>query len=649
MDLYSAAKRMARPFRFTNPDSHREISLASRGLIGNGITCALIRPDGVLDWLCFPRFDSPSVFAGILDERGGTTAITPATWPYESLQRYDPDTNVLETLFRMERKGVVRIIDYMPWTNDPRATIHEVHRHIECVAGTVELTLVFDPRFEYAGSPTRLEREEHGLVARGARGEQLNAVFSGEAHWEPHGETGLRARIRLTPGERRWMVLSWDSGRPESIAAHRPFDHLRATRQAWRQWSHRLRYEGPWRHHVLRSALTLKLLMYAPTGAVVAAPTTSLPEWIGGPRNWDYRFSWVRDAAMAVRATNLIGYPDESREFFYFMRDTLSRGGPLQVMYSLQGGTVPPEQTLPHLSGFQGSGPVRIGNGAREQLQFDTVGALLDAAYHFERFGGRLELHTWRLLKSVLQTTAQRWHEPDHGIWEPRTEMRHHVHSKLMCWQALRRGQHLARLFAEPAFERACAEQAELIRRDILRHGVDPTGRHFISAYGRAEPDAALLLLPIAGCFGAGEPLVQRTIDWLRAELGAGRFLYRYRMDDGVEGPEGGFLLCGFWLAEALALSQRIEEAQDVFVVHAEASNHLGLLAEEVHPLTREQLGNFPQAFSHLGLINAAARIDLALRMRDEGETAPPHLLEPEPPAIEPLQVPDLEAPGQGL
>ncbi|QRO01062.1 glycoside hydrolase family 15 protein [Archangium violaceum] len=630
MDLYSAAKRMTRPFRFSNPASHREVSLASRGLIGDGITCALVRPDGVIDWLCFPRFDSPSVFAGLLDEvRGGFTGILPATWPFESLQRYDPDTNVLETLFRVERQGVVRLIDYMPWTNDPRSTIHEVHRRIECVEGSLELNIIFDPRFRYGESETRVTREEHGLVAHGARGERMVAVLSGEVQWEPYGASGLRTRIRLDTGERRWMVLGWDAERPAPIAAYRPFEQLRATRQAWREWSRQFRYEGPWRDNVLRSALALKLLMYAPTGAMVAAPTTSLPEWIGGPRNWDYRFSWVRDAAMAVRATNLIGYPNESREFFYFVRDTLKHGDPLQVMYSLDGGPVPEERILSHLVGFQGSTPVRIGNAARDQLQFDTAGALLDAAYLYERFGGRLPLRTWRLLKAVILTTARRWREPDHGIWEPRREMRHNVHSKLMCWLALHRGRHLARLFAEPDLLKACTREAELIRSDILRHGVDPSGKHFVGAYGSNEPDAALLLLPIVGCFEARDPLVQGTIDWLREELKAGPFLRRYRTDDGLTGPEGAFLLCGFWLAEALALANRLEEAEKVFVVHAEAANHLGLLAEEVHPLTREQLGNFPQAFSHLGLINAAARIDLALRMRDEGQSAPPYLVDP--------------------
>ncbi|RKH47243.1 glycoside hydrolase family 15 protein [Corallococcus sp. AB050B] len=645
MDLYSAARRMARPFRFTNPASYREVSLAGRGVIGDGCSCALVRPDGVIDWLCFPRFDSPSVFAGILDdEKGGITGITPVVWPFESLQRYDPDTNVLETLFRFERKGAIRIIDYMPWTNDPRSTVHEVHRRIECLEGPVELNIVFDPRFGYGASRTRVEREEHGLVARGSGGERLVAVLSGEAEWRPcealsghpcREDSGLQTRIRMGPGERRWMILSWDSDRPEPLAAYRPFDHLRDTRQAWREWAQQLHYEGPWRHHVLRSALALKLLMYGPTGAMVAAPTTSLPEWIGGPRNWDYRFSWVRDSAMAVRATNLLGFQHESREFFYFVRDTLQRGGPLQVMYTLDGAAVPPERELEHLAGFQGSRPVRLGNDAKDQFQFDTAGALLDAAYLYERSGGRLPLRTWRLLRSVIQATARRWNEPDHGIWEPRREMRHNVHSKLMGWLALRRGQHLARLFGETALEQSSAALADVIRADILRNGVDPSRKHFVGAYGGNDPDAALLLLPIVGCFRGTDPFILRTLDWLRAELGTGPFLRRYRMDDGVGGPEGGFILCGFWLAEALALANRIQEAEDVFVAHAEASNHLGLLAEEIHPLTREQLGNFPQAFSHLGLISAAARIDRALRLRDEGQSEPPHLLEPEPPSIE--------------
>jgi GH15 family glucan-1,4-alpha-glucosidase len=333
-----------------------------------------------------------------------------------------------------------------------------VHRRIECVEGRVPLCVTFDPRFEFGASSTRVELEANGLVAKGAAGERMTAVLSGVAEWEPipEGGGGVQAHLELRAGERRWMVLTWGSERPEPIAAYRPFDHLRATRQAWRQWAQRLRYEGPWRHHVLRSALVLKLLIYAPTGAMVAAPTTSLPEWMGGERNWDYRYSWVRDAAMAVRAASAIGYPDEAREFFYFVRDTLETGDPLQIMYTLDGGEVPSERSL-GLAGFQGSRPVRVGNGAKDQLQLDTAGALLDAAFLYEQYGGKLPLRTWRLLKPVIAATARRWQEPDHGIWEPRRGMRHNVHSKLMCWLALRRAQSLARLFAEPELAKSCA------------------------------------------------------------------------------------------------------------------------------------------------------------------------------------------------
>src|SRR5690606_37142617 len=298
MDLSSAARRLGRPFRVGREGEREgdELGIAAHGIIGDGFTAALVRADGAITWLCMPRFDSPSVFAAVLDEeRGGGTSISPAVRPFESLQRYDPNTNVLETLFQVPGQGVVRLIDFMPWTDDPRASIHEVHRRIDCHEGAVDLDVRFDPRFDYGAAPADLEVREHGVLPRGPAGERLVAALQGEPSWQPDGRGGLTARLRLTAGQRRWMVLSWDAELPEPILAYRPFEHLRATRNAWRQWSVRLQYDGPWRHHVLRSALCLKLLIYAPSGAMVAAPTTSLPEWPGGGRNWDYRFTWARD------------------------------------------------------------------------------------------------------------------------------------------------------------------------------------------------------------------------------------------------------------------------------------------------------------------------------------------------------------------
>ncbi len=621
MDLYSAARRLTKPFVFTPEDRHRELPVGARAAIGDGFTCALVRVDGAIDWLCMPRFDSPSVFGALLDPvRGGITSLGPASVPFESLQRYDPDTNVLETLFRVEGQGVLRLTDFMPWNDDPRAAIHEVHRRIECVEGEVDVLAVFDPRFGYALTETTLDVRDHGVLATSADGETLVAVLGAEpAAWEPRPEGGVQSLLRLRRGQHRWMVLSWDAPAPEPIAAYRPFQHLRTTRHYWREWASKLRYDGPWRHHVQRSAMLLKMLIYAPTGAMVAAPTTSLPEWIGGVRNWDYRYSWTRDAAMAIRATNLIGYVPEAREFFHFVRDTLQRIDGLQVMYAVDGSPVPEERELGHLAGHAGSVPVRIGNGARDQLQLDTAGALVDAAYLYERFEGSLTLRAWRHLRAVIGAVQRRWREPDHGIWEPRGPVRHNVHSRLMSWLALSRGAELAALFGDSRDAHAWGETAGMVRADLLGNGLDSKKRHFVTAYGLEEPDAALLLLPIHGLMEPDHPLLVRTVEWLRAELGSGPFLHRYRMADGVGGEEGAFVLCGFWLAEALAMQGRLDEAQHVFVAHVESSNHVGLLAEEIDPMTGALLGNFPQAFSHLGLINAASLIDRKLRQRDEG------------------------------
>ncbi|MFQ5698765.1 MAG: glycoside hydrolase family 15 protein [Myxococcota bacterium] len=620
MDLYSAARRFSRPFEIRERISEWCPPIGAHGAIGDGFTCALVRPDGAIDWLCLPRFDSPSVFAGLLDpNRGGMTAVTPRRRPFESLQRYDPDTNVLETLFRIPDQGVVRLTDFMPWTNDPRAAIHEVHRRIECREGAADLEALFDPRFDYGRDPGELELGEHGALARSRSGETLACVLSNGERFTRSEGGGVHSHFRLQAGQFRWMVLSWGAPQPEPVTAYRPFDQLRQTRHAWREWSRLLHYDGPWRHHVLRSALALKLLIYQPSGAMVAAPTTSLPEWPGGTRNWDYRYAWTRDAALGIGAANRIGYSREATEFFHFVRDTLDQRHSLEVVYRVDGQPVHEESELGHLAGYAGSVPVRIGNEARGQRQLDTAGALVNAAFTYASFGGSLTLRAWRHLRDVVEAVCQSWSKPDHGLWEVRDEPRHNVHSKLMSWVALDRARRLAPLFGDQARIATWSCEADRIREQILTHGLDPSGRHFVSTLGGTEPDASLLLLPIHGLLSPSNERVQATIDWVRGELGCGPFLRRYRSEDGVGGPEGAFVLCGFWLAEVLALAGRLDEAQEIFVAHAEASNHVGLLAEELDPSSGALLGNFPQAFSHLGLINAATRIDRGLRRRDEG------------------------------
>ena len=627
MDLYSAAKRLNRPFLFTNEASKRDLTIADHGLIGDGFSAALVRADGAIDWLCWPRFDSPSVFGALLDEkRGGSTSVSPVHYPFGSLQRYDPDTNVLETLFRIDGHGVIRLTDYMPWTDDPRSAAHEVHRRIQCVEGEAVVKVVFDPRFDYGRSAAKLDIRGRSALAAAVSGERLVAVLGGEGQWAPRAEGGAQAVFRLKAGERGWLVISWNASESESILAYRPYEALRNTRRRWRDWTRQLQYDGPWRHHVIRSALLLKLLMYAPTGAMVAAPTTSIPEWIGGVRNWDYRYTWTRDTAMAVRAANLLGCDREAREFFHFVRDTLERDRKLNIMYAVDGGRVPDERTLDHFSGYRGAQPVRIGNGARDQLQLDTAGALMDAAYVYERGGGSLTARGWRRLREVVDNVAATWAEPDHGIWEPRAGKRHNVHSKLMSWLALRRGAELAPLFGDQLLQERWQRVADELHSQLCVRGLDATGKRFVAAYEHEHPDASLLLLPIHGFLLPNDDRVLRTVEWIQDELGDGPYVYRYRAHDGVGGEEGAFVLCGFWLAEVLAMAGQIDEAQQVFVAHAEASNHLGLLAEQIEPGTQTLLGNFPQAFSHLGLINAAARIDLALRLRDEGSPRVPEV-----------------------
>ena len=431
-----------------------------------------------------------------------------------------------------------------------------------------------------------MEIVEDGLVATGPGGQRMSLAVGNGVRFEHRPEGGVRGRFVLRAGQRIWAILSLGAKRPEKIAAYRPFDHLRHTRRFWRSWASRLQYDGPWRHDVLRSALILKLLQYAPTGGMVAAPTTSLPITAGGDRNWDYRYSWTRDSAMALRAMNLIGYPEEALGFFHFVRDTVEERDHLDLMVAIDGGDVPDEKILEHLSGHMGCGPVRVGNAARHQTQHDIVGPLLDAAFLHERAGGTLSLRLWRQIRKLVNRAIQHVDQPDHGIWEPRAEPSHHVHSKLMTWVAMDRALHIAPLFGGDRFEPRWKEARTRLRNEIVSRGYDPIGETFVGEYGGTDVDATLLLIPIHDLLPPGDGRILRTVDRVIDELRDGRYLRRYRTDDGIGADEGGFVLCGFWLAEALALCGRLDEALAVFHDHLSAANHLGLLAEEVMPTT---------------------------------------------------------------
>lgn len=591
------------------------------GIIGDGETCALIGVDGAVDWLCMPRFDSPSVFASLLDQTsGGTFRIAPVQRPFESLQAYDTDTNVLQTLFRVPGQGAVTLTDFMPWSDDQRSSVHEIHRLISCQEGEVEVEIVFDPRFDYGRDKPQIRLCPEGAIAYGSQGEHLCLAIEKKYSLEIKPDGGASTKFTLNQGQHAWAILSWDAPFPEPVYAYRPFEHMRATRRFWRSWAALLKFDGPWRHEVLRSALTLKLLQYRPTGAMVAAPTTSLPVCLNGAgnRNWDYRFSWTRDSSMAVRANNLIGYRREAHRFFHFMRDTITQRGQLDLMVTVDGQDIPDEIELSQLSGHRGAGPVRVGNAARNQLQLDIDGSVLDAALLYEQTGGIITLRLWRHLRNLVEHAIKHRGDPDHGIWEPRSDPAHNVHSKLMAWVAIDRGLQISPIFGSPSTFASWTRAREELREEILRRGYNEGQGTFVGQYEGSEVDATLLLFPHYGFLPASDPRVQRTLERIQNELQEGCFLHRYHTGDGVEGKEGAFTLCGFWLAEALALSDQVDRAIDVFQSHLSAANHLGLMAEEINPATGAPLGNFPQAFSHLGLIQAAACIDRALQLRNE-------------------------------
>ena len=623
MDIYTASRRVNQTFEIDGSPQ----GIGRHGVVGQGYSCALIGVDGSVDWLCFPAFDSPSVFAAMLDpERGGFFRVSPSARRYQSLQAYDDFTNVLQTLFRLPDHGIVCLTDFMPWSDDPRTSAHELHRLLEAREGSVEMEIVFDPRFDYGRAETRIELVDEGIMARGPNGERLSLSVGNGVRFETRAEGGAVARFVLNKEQRLWAVLSWNADRPERTAAYRSFDHLRSPRRFWRSWAAKLTYDGPWRHDVLRSALMLKMLQYAPTGAVVAAPTTSLPVVAGGQRNWDYRYSWTRDSAMAIRAMNLIGYGEEALGFFQFVRDTVEDRNQLDLMVTIHGEEVPSEVVLDHLRGHLDSRPVRLGNAARHQIQHDIVGPLIDAAWLYEQSGGTLGLGFWKQIRKLTSRAMHTTEEKDHGIWEKRAEPTDHVHSKLMTWVALDRALNIAPLFGGDRAEADWRSAREHLAQSIITRGYDASAGTFVGEYGGSDVDATLLLIPLYGFLPPADPRVDRTIKRVMRELGDGKFIRRYTTYDGIDADEGGFVLCGFWLAEVLALTGRLDEALEVFTNHIGAANHLGLLAEEVDPSSGAPLGNYPQGFSHIGLIQAAARLDLALRMRDEGIERPPLL-----------------------
>jgi GH15 family glucan-1,4-alpha-glucosidase len=602
------------------------------GLIGDLHTVALVGLSGSIDWLCYPHFDSPSIFAALLDHgKGGHFRIQPAADGSRRKQFYWPDTNVLVTRF-LHPDGVGQIIDFMPPdldTMDERP--HQVVRRVQVIRGAMTFRLECFPAFNYARDQHATDVSQAGACFRTAT---LSVALATSLPLERHAR-GVAAEFTLQAGETAIFVLGEVDERtgPDALLSEDRAEALTTgTVEYWRRWLSRCTYRGRWRETVHRSALALKLLTFRPTGAIVAAPTCSLPEGIGGERNWDYRYTWIRDAAFTIYGLLRIGFTEEAGQFMEWLEARcreLSPEGTLQIMYGIDGRHRLEEEILDHLEGYRGSRPVRIGNGAYDQLQLDIYGELMDSVYLFNKHGVPISYELWRYLRRLVNWVCDNWQRTDEGIWEVRGGQRHFVYSKLMCWVAVDRALRLAQKRSFPADWERWLKVRDQIYEEIMRRGWSEERQAFVQSYDSTTLDAANLMMPLVLFLSPGDPRNLKTLDAVLAPpeqggLVSNSLVYRYdtrETRDGLRGEEGTFNICTFWLVEALTRAgrvdrKRLDRARLMFEEMLGYANHLGLFAEETGP-SGEALGNFPQAFTHLALISAAFNLDRALGEHD--------------------------------
>jgi GH15 family glucan-1,4-alpha-glucosidase len=579
------------------------------GIVGNLETCALVSVGGSVDWLCLPFLESPSLFAALLDEeKGGSFHVCPAD-EFKAVQSYVEHTNVLTTLFT-GASGSLRLTDFMPVEDAAvPGPLRVLYRRLEAVSGELKMHVRFAPRPDYGRAAAVLEPEQNGVTCRW--GNEVLALRSGVQLHIAGDEA--QAAFTMQQGDETWFSLEYGKN-PHANHA----DNARVLEEViryWQGWAHQCQretcpVEGPWHGLVVRSGLVLKLLASPQTGAIAAAATTSLPEAIGGARNWDYRYAWIRDASFTDQALYHLGHGKEARAFrAWAVRIVEEAGTPerIRVLYGLHGESDLQERLLDHLAGYRNSRPVRIGNGAVLQTQHDIFGELLNAFYDTTRRGEDFPEKRWPLAAKIVDYVSGIWDREDAGIWEVRGGPRHFVYSKLMCWVAVDRGIRIAREKGFPAQIDRWEETRKEIRRAILEKGYSEKSGSFVQSFGSETLDAAVLLVPATGFLPAGDARVQSTIDAaLKRLVFDGCLVRRYEGDDGLSGQEGAFLICSFWLVKALALSGRIEEAERIFEGVLRHASPLGLLSEEIDLKTGKLIGNFPQAFSHIGLINSA-------------------------------------------
>jgi GH15 family glucan-1,4-alpha-glucosidase len=601
--------------------------IADYAFLSDCQTTALVAPNGNVEWLCLPRMDSPSVFAAILDRDAGGFRVKPADVNVPAARRYLPGTMVLETSWetRMGWMIVRDVLSIGPWHYDGERseghrrspTDHDADRVllrlIECTQGSVEIKLDCEPAFDYGGLAADWSYSGSGYNDAVARSEGMDLELRLVSDLRL-GFEGPRARARTTlhEGEVAFAALGW-SQQPLPASYEEAEQWLARTARFWQEWlKHGTFPDHPWRAYLQRSALTLKGLTYAPSGAMVAAPTTSLPETPGGDRNWDYRYSWIRDSTFMLWALYTLGFDEEANDFFYFVADVVeAEEGPLQIMHGIGGESRLEEQELDHLSGYDGARPVRVGNGAYDQRQHDVWGAVLDSIYLHTRSRDQLPDRLWPIIKRQVEDALAHWREPDRGIWEVRGEPKHFTSSKLMCWVAADRGARLARIRDDDPIAERWQAAADEIQADICANGVDERGV-FVQHYDTDALDASVLLMALVRFLPPDDPRIRDTVLTIADELTEDGLVLRYRVeetDDGFSGEEGTFTICSFWLVSALVEIGELARARALCEKLLSHASPLLLYAEEIDPITGRHLGNFPQAFTHLALINAVVHV----------------------------------------
>ena len=599
-------------------------NIADHGLIGDLQTAALVTDTGTIDWFCLPRFDAPSVFASLLDaDKGGHFQIAPQQDGYVTKQLYLPDTAVLITRF-MTADGVGELLDFMPPITGRATDRHRLVRILRVARGTMDFAMDLQPRFDYARAKHKVELTDHGAVFT-APDLRLTVHMVGS----PSGRNGaalhrdgrgVRGTWSLREGDTAGVIIESMAGAPRRVQVAELNRLLAETSRFWRDWLHKSTYRGRWREMVARSAMTLKLLTYAPTGAPVAAATAGLPEEPGGERNWDYRYTWVRDGSFSIYALLGLGYVEEAAAFGAWLRDRVSqqageRSGPLRIMYRVDGSSDLDEEILGHLEGWRGAKPVRIGNGAADQLQLDIYGEALDAMALADSRGLFLAHQGWLAVSEMIDWLADHWDQPDEGIWETRGGRKDFTYGRFQSWIALDRAIRLAEHHGRPANLERWTMERDRVYNQIMERGWNPKVKAFTQHYESDVLDSSLLMMPLQGFISPKDPMWLSTLRAMDDSLVSDSLVYRYNPSmtpDGLRGSEGTFSLCTFWYVDALARAGRPEEAALVFEKMHTYANHLGLYSEEIGQ-TGEQLGNFPQAFSHLALIDAAINLDYQL------------------------------------